>query len=194
MNPDKLAVLFPGIGYTCDKPLLYYSAKLAASNGYRVVPVRYSGFPKKIVGDAGRMKESLDIACSQAESLLKEVKWESFEKIVFFGKSIGTIAAAWYASEKSLSVRSVVYTPLAETFTYLQGDSIIFHGTSDQWVNTEVIKECCLKRSLPLYLTESANHSLETGDVKTDIGTLQKTMEIVDRFLCSDRIPQHPGQ
>ena len=87
MNPDKLAVLFPGIGYTCDKPLLYYSAKLAASNGYRVVPVRYSGFPKKIVGDAGRMKESLDIACSQAESLLKEVKWESFEKIVFLLKN-----------------------------------------------------------------------------------------------------------
>ena len=25
---SKIAVLFPGIGYTCDKPLLYYSAKL----------------------------------------------------------------------------------------------------------------------------------------------------------------------
>ena len=23
---SKIAVLFPGIGYTCDKPLLYYSA------------------------------------------------------------------------------------------------------------------------------------------------------------------------
>ena len=25
----KLAVVFPGIGYTVDKPLLYYSAKMA---------------------------------------------------------------------------------------------------------------------------------------------------------------------
>ena len=24
----NIAVLFPGIGYTCDKPLLYYSEKL----------------------------------------------------------------------------------------------------------------------------------------------------------------------
>ena len=24
----SIAVLFPGIGYTCDKPLLYYSEKL----------------------------------------------------------------------------------------------------------------------------------------------------------------------
>jgi phosphoglycolate phosphatase len=26
---DKIAVIFPGIGYTCDKPLLYYAGKFA---------------------------------------------------------------------------------------------------------------------------------------------------------------------
>ena len=30
----KLVVCFPGIGYHCDKPLLYYSRKLAAAAGY----------------------------------------------------------------------------------------------------------------------------------------------------------------
>ena len=30
----KLAVFFPGIGYHCDKPLLYYSQKLAKECGY----------------------------------------------------------------------------------------------------------------------------------------------------------------
>ena len=30
----KLAVFFPGIGYHCDKPLLYYSRKLAQECGY----------------------------------------------------------------------------------------------------------------------------------------------------------------
>lgn len=29
----KLVVCFPGIGYHCDKPLLYYSRKLAACAG-----------------------------------------------------------------------------------------------------------------------------------------------------------------
>lgn len=43
----KLAVLFPGIGYTCDKPLLYYGAKLAKSYGYEVKRVEYGNFPKK---------------------------------------------------------------------------------------------------------------------------------------------------
>ena len=30
----KLAVLFPGIGYTTDRPLLYYAGKLAEQNGF----------------------------------------------------------------------------------------------------------------------------------------------------------------
>ena len=29
----RLAVVFPGIGYHADKPLLYYSRKLAAQQG-----------------------------------------------------------------------------------------------------------------------------------------------------------------
>ena len=38
----KIAVLFPGIGYHCDKPLLYYSGKLAAHYQYELVKVPYT--------------------------------------------------------------------------------------------------------------------------------------------------------
>ena len=30
----KLAIIFPGVGYTCTKPLLYYTASMAAERGY----------------------------------------------------------------------------------------------------------------------------------------------------------------
>ena len=30
----KLAVLFPGIGYHCDKPILYFARELAKQVGY----------------------------------------------------------------------------------------------------------------------------------------------------------------
>ena len=33
---EKLAVLFPGVGYQIDRPLLYHSAKLARERGYEV--------------------------------------------------------------------------------------------------------------------------------------------------------------
>ena len=41
----KLAVFFPGIGYTADRPLLYYSRRTAAELGYEIRSVAYSGFP-----------------------------------------------------------------------------------------------------------------------------------------------------
>ena len=41
----KAAVLFPGIGYSVDRPLLYYSGKMALSRGYEVIRVPYTGFP-----------------------------------------------------------------------------------------------------------------------------------------------------
>ena len=39
----KIAVFFPGIGYHCDKPLLYYVRKLAQECGYeKIVLLDYS--------------------------------------------------------------------------------------------------------------------------------------------------------
>lgn len=49
---SKLAIYFPGIGYHCDKPLLYYSRSLARELGYqecRNISYTYEG--KNIRGD-----------------------------------------------------------------------------------------------------------------------------------------------
>ena len=52
MNNDKLCVIFPGVGYHKDKPLLYYASRLASKSGYDILSVEYSNLPQKIKGDA----------------------------------------------------------------------------------------------------------------------------------------------
>ena len=48
----KAAFLFPGIGYTFDRPLLYYGRKIAAECGYEeIVPVPYSWTGGKLRGN-----------------------------------------------------------------------------------------------------------------------------------------------
>ena len=37
MSEKKIAVVFPGMGYHTDKPLLYYSKRIARSMGYEIV-------------------------------------------------------------------------------------------------------------------------------------------------------------
>ena len=70
MKDKKLAVFFPGIGYTVDKPLMYYSRKLAAEQGYEIKLLPYQGFPQKVLADGERMRESFRIAMQQTEQML----------------------------------------------------------------------------------------------------------------------------
>ena len=95
----KLAVFFPGIGYHNDKPLLYYSRKLASEAGFQCIRVDYNGFASGIKGDMEKMKEALETAYSQTELILSSVDWKTYEDIVFISKSIGTVVAARYAKK-----------------------------------------------------------------------------------------------
>lgn len=179
----KLAVLFPGIGYTCDKPLLYYGGKLAAVSGCEVLQVPYGNFQPGIKGNAQKMEEAFYSALMQAEELLRETDFADRE-IIFLSKSIGTAVAAAYAKKHGLKVKSVSFTPVEQTFLFAEGEGIMFHGTADPWArDTEKIREGCGRIGQRLYLVEGANHSLETGDVEKDIANLQKVMAQVKDFI-----------
>ena len=58
----RIAVVFPGIGYTVDKPLLYYSSKLLHASGWDVTPVSYSGFPDGVKGNSAKMEQAARMA------------------------------------------------------------------------------------------------------------------------------------
>ena len=184
-NTGKIAVFFPGIGYTCDKPLLYYGAKLAAEKGFEIVRVPYGDFPPNVKGDADKMYQCFVSAREQTEDILRDVEWERYSEIVFFSKSVGTAVALSYAAEHGLGARQVLFTPLEETFRFptIVGGAIAFHGTGDPWAKTENIVRICEEKKVPLYLTPKANHSLERGKVKKDIKNLREVMKTVEEFL-----------
>ena len=179
----KIAVLFPGIGYTCEKPLLYYTGKLAAAKGYEIVKVEYGNFPSGIKGNKEKMETAFYSGLKQAEEILKEIRWEEYEEIVFLSKSVGTIISSAYSKKYNLNVRNVLFTPLSQTFLFADKNSVVFHGTADPWAKTEDILEGCEKLNLPVMLTESGNHSLETGDVIKDIKNLGQIMREVNTFI-----------
>ena len=180
----KIACLFPGIGYTCDKPLLYYSWKLLKGMGWEVVPVAYSGFPDKVKGDPEKMRQSAQMALEQAEQILQGTDWNGYQEILLIGKSVGTVVCAAYAKRHGLRCRQILFTPVEETFRFADSNAIVFHGTSDPWVNTEVVLERCREMGIPLYETEEANHSLETGDVDRDIQEIRSVIRTVSDYAA----------
>lgn len=179
----KLAVIFPGIGYHTDKPLLYYAKRLVKSMGYEILEVPYGNFPEGVKGSQEKMREAFESAVAQTKKLLKDTAFESCDRLLFISKSIGTAVAAEYAKQHGLKADFVFYTPVEETFLFVEQGGIVFHGTSDAWVETEIVKRECGKKGLPLFITEGANHSLETGDVERDLCNLREIMKQTKSYI-----------
>ncbi|MCR5294364.1 MAG: alpha/beta hydrolase [Lachnospiraceae bacterium] len=173
----KIAVIFPGIGYHTDKPLLYYGKKLARAHGYEIREVPYKNFKPDIKGDRQKMQEAFEHALGQAEDMLKNVRWAEAEELLFISKSIGTVVAAAYAKRHALKARQIYFTPLAETFLFAaEGEGIAFHGTADPWAFDADIEKGCADKRIPLITVPGANHSLETGDLMRDLSNLSSVM------------------
>ena len=80
----RLAVIFQGIGYHCDKPILYYSRKLAKEQEYKeIISLEYSYTEKNIRGNEKRMKEVFDVLYQQAE---KQLTFQNMKTYYLFQK------------------------------------------------------------------------------------------------------------
>ena len=183
---NGLAVFFPGIGYTVDKPLMHYSRRLAANAGYEIKLLPYSGFPKKVKGDRSRMEKSYRIALAQSVEMLADIDFSAYDKILFVGKSVGTIVAAQLASESVVKdrIRLLLYTPLKDTFSFSFGETLVFTGSADPWVGSQDEIPCiCGERKIPCHIIPDANHSLETGDVQRDITNMLEIMAESEAFI-----------
>ena len=152
----KLAVIFPGVGYHTDKPLLYYGKKLAAARGYEILEVSYGELPSGIKGSREKMLEAFEAASDCVAGQLCQVDFAGCEDVLFISKSIGTAVAAAFALHNHISALQVYYTPVEE----------------------------CRKRHLPLYETAGANHSLETGNVQKDLKNLAEIMRQTERYIA----------
>ena len=182
----KVAVIFPGMGYHSDKPLLYFSKRIAVENGYEIVEVNYE-FPYKareIMNDKVRMKEAFEIAVDQINDRLGKIDFGECSDVVFIGKSIGTALAAYFDSRLGVNARNLVFTPVPQTFDRLAPKSgIVFHGLDDPWCSTDVAQAKCDELELELYKVDKANHSLETDSAVADICNLKGIMEKVESFI-----------
>lgn len=182
----KLAVLFPGIGYHNDKPLMYYTKKIARNLGYDIIELSYelNEVASEIKSDEEKTKDAIDLGFSQVDEKLKAVNFDEYERVIFVGKSIGTAVMARYEMTYELDVDMIIYTPIPYTFSYLGPcEGLLFHGSNDPFCDTDMCVQLCDEMSLTYAVIPEANHSLETGDVQTDIANMGKVMSAVEKIF-----------
>ncbi|MGN9017851.1 alpha/beta family hydrolase [Lachnospiraceae bacterium HCP1S3_C3] len=180
----KIAIFFPGIGYHCDKPLLYYSRKIVVENGYTEcmnLDYKYDG--KGIRGDEHKMQEAFESLYAQAEKMLVKVKLDEYDDVLFVSKSVGTIISSAYAEKHNIKCRQILYTPLKQTYQFKHEDAIAFIGTSDPWSNTEEVVRLSREQNVTIHVYNEANHSLETSDILESIKILENVMKKTKEYI-----------
>lgn len=175
----KIAVIFPGIGYHADKPLLYYGRDVAYECGYTdYINIKYTSQAKNIRGDKEKMKAAYEELYYQAKEQLKDINWKEYDDILFLSKSIGTIIATSYAANMGIqNVKHVLYTPLEYTFAYEIRQAIAFIGDNDPWSHLEDVKKLAEIKKVPLHIYKECNHSLESESTRYNLEILNQVME-----------------
>ena len=166
----KLAVFFPGIGYHCDKPLLYYAKKLTQQCRYEeCISLSYSY-------DGGNIRGNQ-----------QNVDFGKYSEILFISKSVGTIIASAYAQKYKISCRQVLYTPLEQIYAFPHEDAIAFIGTADPWSNPQKVVRLSEQQHIPIYTYDGANHSIEAADIMKNLKMLTDVMEKTKEYMNNEQ-------
>jgi predicted alpha/beta-hydrolase family hydrolase len=183
-----LAVLFPGLNYTCDMPLLFYPMKLLLERGAEVLQVRtdytmpaYRSLPpeERAAWLAADARAVVQVARLQGE----------YARLVLAGKSIGTIALASLVPLEPQAVtiwltpllRNPLVTAAAEQN---RGAALFVAGTSDDLYDTAALKRIQAATQTKAELVEGGDHSLEIdGDFFASLRALEQVMQAIAGFL-----------
>ncbi|MDO4169112.1 MAG: hypothetical protein Q4D45_04345 [Lachnospiraceae bacterium] len=184
----KLAVIFPGVGYTCTKPLLYYTASVARDAGYRVLQLDYGDDIHTFKGrKEAELIPVIELAKTRVlENQLKNIDWSHYEKIVFISKSIGTVIACDVEKYLGLKVKQFLITPIPATMPYLgKVNGLFFSGTADPYISSKKVAKAVKRYPKKVGgIFEGCNHSLEhpghtvenLKNVKAVVKTIKKEL------------------
>lgn len=159
MAANKIVVLFPGRNYSCDKPLLYYAAKVFAGRGYEVVRLKYN---YRLRGDkndiGGLIKEAQEYVMEE----LARLDFSSYDDVVFVSKSMGTALAGEAAKELGVRARHIFLTPVGEALKYIKrGECIVISGKEDRILDSRRLRIYCVEQDIALKQFDDVGHSLE---------------------------------
>ncbi len=176
-DPDRVAIVFPGGGYTPDQPLFYYAREVLLNRGWTVRELWWTP-PREADWLA---EEAPRWVAEQAEEVLAT---ESASTVLLVGKSLGSLALP-VAAERSLP--GIWFTPLlhrpvvVDALAKLDARALLVGGTADGAWDSAV----AAKSGHEVYEVQGVDHSMERpGRPLSSIDVLLGVTERVDKFVA----------
>ncbi|MCM3772845.1 MULTISPECIES: alpha/beta family hydrolase [Priestia] len=184
----SICFMFSGLGYTYEKPLLYYVTMLMLKHGIDVVHIHYT-YPKELMTKS--TDEIADVMMKDIDLVLQDVlSYFDYTNIVFAGKSIGTIPLiqrlmkddAYKGATMLLLTPLLTKSELFESLLESTHKGLIVIGSRDHYYNESIYQ---LKtNTMNIEVIENADHSLDVlySPVES-LKALQNVLNGIERLL-----------
>ena len=187
---QDLAILFPGLNYTCDMPLLYYPARLLVERGADVLQLRVD-YTRPEFQSRERPEQVLWMGEDARAAAQAGMGQRNYDRLVLIGKSIGTFSLAYLVTQGGYSAATTIWlTPLlrqpwlVQAASQCRGPALFVAGTGDTTYDPAAlvrIREATGARALIL---DGGNHSLEVpGELDRSIAWIGKYVQEIKSFL-----------
>ncbi|UCE10175.1 MAG: hypothetical protein JSW61_14585 [Candidatus Thorarchaeota archaeon] len=190
---DKLAMVFPGRGYTSQGPLLYYTIGLLLENRVNVLSVdyRYSAIPEFVNLE---WEDRMQWILEDVEAAYKAAKQHIDARLsVLVGKSLGTLGIGHLLSkfDDTRRARIIWHTPLLRIEGLVRQikenkpSSLIVIGTDDPHYDTAVLDSVIETTGASTIIIDDADHSMDIRvSVRDSIEAMSRIIEKIKNFLC----------
>ena len=168
----QLLVIFPGLGYGVNSPLLYYADFFFETKRYHRIHIDYSNHLQDLSLD---LQVRLEHLRKYELEQVYAIPWDEYDSVVFLSKSIGTVEAGWLADQLHLPVKHIFLTPIAEALPYCTSTATVIMGTKDK--HYSAYHQHCSTHNIPALFLPNANHSLEVDDDPL------KSIELLNEYL-----------
>lgn len=187
-----LAILLPGLEYTCQMPLLYYPACLLLILGADILQVEYAYNLRpdfQALPNSEQLKWSFTDATAACSAALAQ---RPYEQVTLIGKSIGTLAMGHLlTTEAKLAPAQAVWlTPLLRNDNLrsqikLCGQrSLFIIGTADPHYSPNHLAELQKATKGEVVVIEGADHSLEIkGKVSQSLKAMEQVIDAMQAFF-----------
>ena len=188
---SHLAMVLPGMGYTCQMPLLYYPSKLLREMGADVLWVEYAynhrADYQALSEEAREQWLFADVTAASRTALAQR----AYKEITVIGKSIGTLGMMQLLAHEwdLIEAKALWLTPLLKreqlrhVLRHHTGNSLTIIGSADPHYDAKWISEMRLAPVHQLLVVDDANHSVEVTDTLKSVEIMGQVMRRMQDFL-----------
>jgi predicted alpha/beta-hydrolase family hydrolase len=193
----EVAIVLPGVGYTCHMPLLYYPSLVLLTLGMDVLWVEYNYIRRpdyRALSDAEQKQWLFADVTAAGQAALTQ---RPYQQVTLVGKSLGTVAMSHLLAMDARLARSraVWLTPVLRNDhvrTQIQHSgprALVAIGTADPYYDPVYLADLQAAAKSEVVVVDGADHGLEiAGNVWQSLQILERVTRTIEAFASTSPV------